>query len=121
MNSRTRSQSKFDKIVEKSKIDEPLGHKSVKPIHMVKLLITQYNKKLLSKEEFTFEITQLLLKSPELLRTFRTEFYKNGLNIALKNNYMNSPYYTIKPLQKTSKNRNTVYRKSAYRLSRKTR
>ena len=81
MNSRTRSQSRFDKIVENSKIDEPLGHKSVKPIHIVKLLITQYNKKLISKEELTFEINQLLRKSPELLHTFRTEFYKNKLNI----------------------------------------
>lgn len=124
MNTKTRSQSRFEKIVEKSKLNQPLGSNSVKPIHIVKLLMTQYNKKLLTPAELTFEINQLLRKTPRLLHSFRMEFYKNGLNIALKNNYIdNSPHYTIKPLQKTSNNRNTAYKKThnkSKKISRKT-
>ena len=99
--SRSRSQSQFDKLVQASPIGQPLGHNIESPETVLRMLLTEYNKQNLSKEELSNEINMLLRANPEHLGYFRSECYKNKLNIALKNNYMdNSPYYTIKPEQK---------------------
>lgn len=126
---RTRSNTVFEKLVETSRIGQPLGHASghasdhasghasdhasghvlETPQNVMKHLLMQYNKKNITKEELSHEINMLLRTRSDLLPYFREEFRKNNLNIALKNNFVqNSPYYTIKPVQKRVVTRRTI-------------
>ena len=110
---RTRSTTAFDILTQNSVFNRPIGHNVETPQQILKHLILQYNKKYISRTDLSHEVNILLRTHPDLLSYFRGEFYKNKLNIALKDNYVqNSPYYTIKPMQKreiTYKKRGSIH------------
>lgn len=109
--SKTRSHTAFDNLVNNSDLNYELGHNMSSPISTLRILLTQYNNKTITRKILNNEITRLIKANPDILYQFRLEVRKHNLNIILKDNYVDqSEMFTLRSFKKNKPTNKSVKR-----------